>query len=98
MNLNVKDIEKQILKPFHPRKAYDGEESQGVELKDYLNFYQVASSLKLYLAFCCSKVLYSINDIDTALTFYHVAGAPIDRKTMQHVARFSSSHDLKPPS
>jgi len=54
------------------RKAYDGEESQGVELKDYLNFYQV---------------LYSINDIDTALTFYHVAGAPIDRKTMQHVAR-----------
>lgn len=54
------------------RKAYDGEASQGVELKDYLNFYQV---------------LYSINDIDTALTFYHVAGAPIDRRTMQHVAR-----------
>jgi len=54
------------------RKAYDGEASEGVELKDYLNFYQV---------------LYSINDIDTALTFYHVAGAPIDRKTMQHVAR-----------
>ena len=49
-----KRLKKQILKPFHPRKAYDGEESQGVELKDYLNFYQVASSLKLYLASCCS--------------------------------------------
>ena len=66
-------------------------------MKDYLNFYQVASSLKLYFASFCSKVLYSINDIDTALTFYHVAGAPIDRKTMQHVARFSSFHDLRPP-
>ena len=26
------------------RKAYDGEASQGVELKDYLNFYQVPLS------------------------------------------------------
>jgi len=54
------------------RKMYDGEASKGVGLTDYLSFYQV---------------LYSINDIDTALTFYHVAGAPIDRATMQHVAR-----------
>jgi len=56
------------------RKTYnDGEEeSAGVCLTDYLNFYQV---------------LYSINDIDTALTFYHIAGAPIERQTMKHVAR-----------
>jgi len=54
------------------RKAYDEEESPGVGLTDYLNFYQV---------------LYSINDIDTALTFYHIAGAPIERSTMKHVAR-----------
>jgi len=56
------------------RKAYNQgeEESPGVTLTDYLNFYQV---------------LYSINDIDTALTFYHIAGAPIERSTMKHVAR-----------
>jgi len=56
------------------RKTYnEGEdESPGVCLTDYLNFYQV---------------LYSINDIDTALTFYHIAGAPIERQTMKHVAR-----------
>ena len=32
------------------------------------------------------QVLYSINDIDTALTFYHIAGAPIERSTFKHVA------------
>jgi len=57
------------------RQAYSRdegeEESAGVTLTDYLNFYQV---------------LYSINDIDTALTFYHIAGAPIERHTMKHVA------------
>ena len=31
-------------------------------------------------------MLYAINDIDTALTFYTIAGAPIERSTMQHVA------------
>ena len=33
------------------------------------------------------RLLYAINDIDTALTFYNMAGAPIQRKTMQHVAQ-----------
>ena len=33
------------------------------------------------------KVLYSINEIDTALQFYHIAGAPIERSTMKHVAK-----------
>ena len=33
------------------RKAYDGEASQGVELKDYLNFYQVALSSFSLMAF-----------------------------------------------
>ena len=32
------------------------------------------------------QVLYSINDIDTALTFYNIAGAPIERSTFKHVA------------
>ena len=54
------------------RKTFDEENSPGVDLTDYLNFYQV---------------LYSINEIDTALQFYHIAGAPIERHTMKHVAK-----------
>lgn len=40
------------------------------------------------------QVLYSINDIDTALTFYHIAGAPIERNTMKHVARTVANVEL----
>lgn len=40
------------------------------------------------------QVLYSINDIDTALTFYHIAGAPIERETMKHVAKTVAGVDL----
>ena len=61
------------------RKAFDVEESPGVGLTDYLNFYQV---------------LYSINEIDTALQFYHIAGAPIERSTMKHVAKTVAHVDL----
>ena len=52
--------------------SFDVEESPGVGLTDYLNFYQV---------------LYSINEIDTALQFYHIAGAPIEKSTLKHVAK-----------
>ena len=31
-------------------------------------------------------MLRNINDIDTALSFYHISGAPIERSTLQHVA------------
>jgi len=66
------------------RKTYEvqeeeEEESPGISLKDYLNFYQV---------------LYCINDIDTALTFHTIAGAPIERSTMTHVARTVAHVDL----
>jgi len=54
------------------KKFYDPESSPGISLKDYLSFYQV---------------LYCINDIDTALTFHTIAGAPIERSTMKHVSR-----------
>ena len=40
------------------------------------------------------KVLYSINEIDTALQFYHIAGAPIERSTMKHVAKTVAHVDL----
>ena len=54
------------------RKAFHSDDNaNGITLEDFLNFYQV---------------LYSINDIDTALTFYHIAGAPIERSTFKHVA------------
>jgi Ca2+-binding EF-hand superfamily protein len=38
--------------------------------------------------------LYAINDIDTALTFYHIAGAPIERSTMKHVAQTVAAVEL----
>ena len=38
--------------------------------------------------------MYAINDIDTALTFYNMAGAPIERKTMQHVAQTVANVNL----
>ena len=40
------------------------------------------------------QVLYSINDIDTALTFYNIAGAPIQRATMKHVAHTVAGVEL----
>ncbi|CAG0883511.1 unnamed protein product [Cyprideis torosa] len=42
-----------------------------VSLEDYMDFYR----------FCNS-----ISDIDVALSFYHVAGAAIDRDTLEHLA------------
>ncbi|XP_059156509.1 calcium uptake protein 1, mitochondrial-like isoform X2 [Physella acuta] len=38
-----------------------------------------------YLAFW--KFLKSINDVDTALSFYHLAGVSIDQETFKHVAK-----------
>lgn len=44
----------------------------GISKEDYLNFFHFLSN---------------INDVDTALTFYHIAGASIDQATLKHVAR-----------
>jgi len=43
-----------------------------VSLEDYQKFFHLLSN---------------INDVDTALTFYHIAGAAIDQSTLKHVAR-----------
>ena len=66
---------------------------RGVTLEDYLNFYQVCIFEETPNFIIMSKnfhttfqVLNNINDIDTALQFYHIAGAPIERSTMKHVA------------
>ncbi|XP_030557051.1 calcium uptake protein 1 homolog, mitochondrial isoform X2 [Drosophila novamexicana] len=44
----------------------------GISKEDYLDFFHF---------------LNNINDVDTALTFYHIAGASIDQQTLQHVAK-----------
>lgn len=45
---------------------------RGISLKEYLDFFHF---------------LNNINDVDTALTFYHIAGASIDQATLKHVAK-----------
>lgn len=52
---------------------------QGIRFQEYYDF---------------AQVLKSINEIDTALTFYHVAGASIDKTTLKHVARTVAKVDL----
>ncbi|XP_066602813.1 calcium uptake protein 1 homolog, mitochondrial-like isoform X2 [Prorops nasuta] len=48
------------------------ENPKGISKEDYLKFFHF---------------LNNINDVDTALTFYHIAGASIDQATLKHVAR-----------
>ncbi|XP_068206159.1 calcium uptake protein 1 homolog, mitochondrial-like isoform X4 [Palaemon carinicauda] len=54
------------------KRAFKGDASLGISREDYLNFFHF---------------LNNINDVDTALTFYHIAGASIDPATLKHVAR-----------
>ncbi len=60
-------------------KGLGDESAPGISLQDYLHFYQV---------------LNSINDMDTALTFYNMAGAPIDREIMRHASCAVAGVDL----
>lgn len=39
-------------------------------------------------------LLDNISDVDTALTFYHMAGASVDRSTLQHVAKTVAGVDI----
>lgn len=55
----------------HVKKTFK-ENRQGISKEDYLCFFHF---------------LNNINDVDTALTFYHIAGASIDAITLKHVAR-----------
>ncbi|XP_076439881.1 calcium uptake protein 1, mitochondrial-like isoform X2 [Babylonia areolata] len=52
----------------------------------------VGITFEEYLAFW--KFLKSINDVDTALSFYHLAGVSIDRETFRHVAKTVAMADL----
>ncbi|XP_037958196.1 calcium uptake protein 1 homolog, mitochondrial isoform X2 [Teleopsis dalmanni] len=53
--------------------------STGISKADYLDFFHF---------------LNNINDVDTALTFYHIAGASIDQATLKHVAKTVAMVDL----
>ncbi|XP_012259916.2 calcium uptake protein 1 homolog, mitochondrial isoform X3 [Athalia rosae] len=55
------------------------ENPKGISKEDYLSFFHF---------------LNNINDVDTALTFYHIAGASIDQATLKHVAKTVAHVDL----
>ncbi|ESP03900.1 hypothetical protein LOTGIDRAFT_110115, partial [Lottia gigantea] len=55
------------------------EEAKGVTFEEYYNFW-------LFLK--------SINDVDTALSFYHLAGVSIDMETFRHVAKTVAQVEL----
>ena len=55
------------------------EDTKGITLKEYQDFF---------------KVLRSIHDIDTALKFYAIAGASIDKGILKHVAKTVANVDL----
>lgn len=54
--------------------------SQGISLNDYLQFFHFLSN---------------ITEVDTALTFYHIAGASIDEATLKHVGKTVAHVDLR---
>ncbi|KAL4240785.1 Calcium uptake protein 1 [Mactra antiquata] len=55
------------------KKAYkDSEAAKGISFEEYENFW---------------KFLQNITDVDTALSFYHLAGVSIDQETLKHVAK-----------
>lgn len=60
------------LKMLRRVKKKFEQDPKGVTLNDFLQLYQLLSA---------------IQDVDTALTFYHIAGASIDPATLKHVAR-----------
>ncbi|XP_017883472.1 calcium uptake protein 1 homolog, mitochondrial-like isoform X2 [Ceratina calcarata] len=55
------------------------ENPKGIDKDEYLKFFHF---------------LNNINDVDTALTFYHIAGASIDQATLKHVAKTVAHVDL----
>ncbi|XP_033111315.1 calcium uptake protein 1, mitochondrial-like isoform X2 [Anneissia japonica] len=55
------------------------DDPKGITLTDYLNLHEM---------------LRNISDIDLALSFYHVAGASVDKATFKHVAKMVANVDL----
>ena len=64
--------QKKKAKKLRQVKKRFRDHGKGISKDDYLNFFHF---------------LNNINDVDTALTFYHIAGASIDQQTLKHVAK-----------
>ncbi|XP_063981979.1 calcium uptake protein 1 homolog, mitochondrial isoform X2 [Diachasmimorpha longicaudata] len=60
------------------RKSFK-DNPKGINKEDYMKFFHF---------------LNNITDVDTALTFYHIAGASIDQATLKHVAKTVAHVDL----
>lgn len=71
--------EKKKSKKMKRVKKRFRDHGRGISLKEYLDFFHF---------------LNNINDVDTALTFYHIAGASIDQATLKHVAKTVAHVDL----
>ncbi|XP_037024825.1 calcium uptake protein 1 homolog, mitochondrial isoform X2 [Bradysia coprophila] len=71
--------EKKKAKKLKRVKKHFKETGTGISNKEYLDFFHF---------------LNNINDVDTALTFYHIAGASIDQATLKHVAKTVAHVDL----
>jgi len=67
----IRRVKKEYKKP-DPEDPEALPAPPGITFDEFLDFYQV---------------LKHIHDIDTALMFYHVAGASIDKATLKHVAK-----------
>ncbi|THD21246.1 putative mitochondrial aspartate/glutamate carrier protein [Fasciola hepatica] len=63
------------------QKFPKSEESVGISYRDFADF---------------NLLLRSISDVDTALTFHHMAGAAIDQATLKHVAQTVANVNLSP--
>ncbi|TPP60758.1 Calcium-binding atopy autoantigen 1 [Fasciola gigantica] len=63
------------------QKFHKSEESVGINYRDFADF---------------NLLLRSISDVDTALTFHHMAGAAIDQATLKHVAQTVANVNLSP--
>lgn len=71
--------EKKKAKKLKKVRKHFKETGTGISNKEYLDFFHF---------------LNNINDVDTALTFYHIAGASIDQATLKHVAKTVAHVDL----
>ncbi|XP_015121895.1 calcium uptake protein 1 homolog, mitochondrial isoform X2 [Diachasma alloeum] len=71
--------EKKKAKMLKRVKKSFKDNARGINKEDYMKFFHF---------------LNNINDVDTALTFYHIAGASIDQATLKHVAKTVAHVDL----
>lgn len=73
------DKKKSLMQRRVKRAFKNDENAKGVSFEEYENFW---------------SFLQNITDVDTALSFYHLAGVSIDPETLKHVAKTVAHVDL----